>query len=46
MWCTFSSIWNECRNKYVPKKAVIRKKKPMWMDSAVIKHKKINIPNV
>ena len=27
MWCTFSIIFNKCRNKYVPKKAGRRKKK-------------------
>ena len=26
LWCTFSSIFNKCRNKYVPKKAGRRKK--------------------
>ena len=28
MWCTFSSILNKCRNKYVPKKTGRRKKNP------------------
>ena len=27
MWCTFLSILNQCRNKYVPKKTGRRKKK-------------------
>ena len=46
MWCTFSSILNKCRNKYVPKKTGKRKKKQCGWTVQHMKHKKENIPNM
>ena len=46
MPCTFSSILNKCRNKYVPKKTGGGEKKQCGWTVKHIKHKKENIPNM
>ena len=46
MWCTFLSILNKYRSKYVPKKTGKRKKKTIGWIVQHIKHKQENIPNM